>query len=107
MLILIKSEFNKTFGGFFNDKLINNKGCSYAKDSFIFSLDEKQKFLQKNNDEYSFYVRKKIWICAFGQISANDIFISNNCNKNKLSRCNIGGSFILKNGMNRNIETTK
>lgn len=95
LFVIIKSEENKIFGGYYNDQLKNCDKWIYVKDSFIFFLDEKIKFLQKENDKKSFYGPNSIWICAFGQNPQNDIFISSNCNQSEKSFCNFGSSFVI------------
>jgi hypothetical protein len=94
-LVLIKSNFGKIFGGYTKCKW-NSNDCWVADDSrtsFIFSINNTSRHNIKL-PKYAIYCGK-----AHGPIFGKgyDIYISNNCNVNNNSFCNLGNSYILNN----------
>jgi hypothetical protein len=94
-LVLIKSNFGKIFGGFTKCKWNSNE-CWVSDDSrtsFIFSIHNSSRHMIKL-PKYAIYCGK-----AHGPIFGKgyDIYISNNCNVNNNSFCNLGNSYSLNN----------
>ena len=71
VLIIIKSEYKKIFGGFLNSLQINYNFKNY-KGSFLFSLDYKEKYEMKKNQRFG--ARDEDNILSFG----SDIWIDQN-----------------------------
>ena len=98
---MIKSNNNKIFGGYINESFKDNGRLDYCKNAFIFSLDKKEKYKQKNNSMYSFcnLSSKNNFLVAFGGNNGNcDIFIFDKCNlQNNFSV--FGSSFELPKGL--------
>lgn len=108
LLILIKSEFNQIFGGFFSGKLNNFDKFCFSEKSFLFSLDRKKKFLQKKNCKKTFkFFTSENQIFAFGGGLGNDLCVYNNCDLKKYSISYFGNSFVLPEGVGFNSEESK
>eukprot|EP00347_Sterkiella_histriomuscorum_P013792 403363346 len=92
VIYFILSEYGMTFGGFTSQEITQPKfGCTYIPDrnAFIFSLTLGKILRQIKDKKYAVghSINK---ICCFGQ---NDISITDNCNINNYSRCEIGGTY--------------
>ena len=94
-LILVKSNFGKIFGGYTKCKWNSNENWVHddSRTSFIFSVHNSSKHMIKH-PKYAIYCGK-----AHGPIFGKgyDIYISNNCNVNNNSFCNLGNSYSLNN----------
>ena len=84
-LVLIRTEFGKTIGGYTHYPWKSLSNCTYVSDSgckaFIFSLDMKEKFVPKNSNHL---IRQS---SPYGPIFGNgpDIYIADSCNVNNHS----------------------
>ena len=81
-LTLIKTKTKRRFGGFTEDKWENNRGYKNGKKGFIFSLDDKEIYYNKDGN-YNIYCNS-----TFGpsfRSGPHDFTISDNCNMNNES----------------------
>ena len=113
-ITIIKSEFDKIFGGFIFNSWNSDGNYSYCPASFIFSLNKKEKYYQKPNNKNTF-LGSSNFLPIFGYSKSkesffsavfNDIKIVNQCNKN-YNYSNFGSSFTLPNGLFFNTESCK
>ena len=89
---IIKSDCNKVFGGYIKESWKGNGKVGYCKDGFIFSIDKKEKFKQKNNNKRTFY-NCTTNMLSFG--SGCDFKIYDQCNIKKENYSNFGISYEL------------
>ena len=105
-ITIIKSEFNKIFGGYLSNSWNSDNFYKYCVDSFIFNLNNKEKFLQKKNNKNTFLgSTNSLTIFGYSKLKgdifspvSNDIKIVNQCNKN-LNYSNFGSSYNLPDKM--------
>ena len=90
---IIKSEKNKIFGGYISKSWHSkNIGNEFSENAFLFSLNEKKKFFNKERDKNSFNGNSD-YLCIFGK--GKDIIIYNDADINKTSYSNFGSSFEI------------
>ena len=91
-LVLIRTEFNKTIGGYTRyrwNKVGDGTYVSHKnRDAFLFQLQLKEKMIPKSNDDL-IYCQSGVGP-AFGK---GDLIISNNCNKNSFSEAKFPSSY--------------
>lgn len=94
-IVIIKSNFGKIFGRYTNSKWGSDDKwvIDDTKSSFIFSTHKSSKH-SIIHPKHSIYAGK-----GHGPIFGKgyDIYISNNCNTNTNSCCNLGNSYSLNN----------
>lgn len=97
-ITFIKSNYGKIFGGFINDSWHSKDCWTYSKESFLFSLNRKEKYEHKNIKDkiHSFYGGHQ-YLARFG--GGKDIHISDNCNSNKNSHSNFGHTYQSPEGI--------
>ena len=98
-ITFIKSHLNKIFGGFINDSW-QSKNWGYSKESFLFSLDRKEKYKHRESDKKCSYRGSSDWSVCFGY--GHDIGISNDSNINKSSYSYFGSTYTSPEGVNCN-----
>ena len=83
---MVRTEFNKTIGGFTHYPWSSPENCEYVSDiggeSFIFSLEMKEKFVSQSQN--NLIIRFKDFGPTFGA-NLPDIWISDQCNTNRNS----------------------
>eukprot|EP00347_Sterkiella_histriomuscorum_P013989 403362592 len=99
-VIFILSEFGQVFGGYTSLawKSFDEYGkCFNDADAFVFSLSKKSIHKQYRN-QHGAVIHYKGSMCLFGY---NDINISDNCDQNNESRCDLGSTYELPKGLER------
>ena len=89
-ITFIQTTAGKRIGGFSSIPWTNNKGYQADPESFIFSLDACQKFVQWRNFTNAVY-HNSSYGPTFGD--GHDIYISNGCKSNSSSYCYSGYSY--------------
>ena len=94
-IVLIKSNYGKIFGGYTKSKWSSNDNWvnDDSRSSFIFSVQHSTKHKLKHSKNAIFSGKSHGPIFGKGY----DIYISNNCNLNTNSFCNLGNSYSLNN----------
>lgn len=90
-LTLIFSEKEKVFGGYSSIYFESNKEAKFDENSFIFSFDERMKFLLNQENKDNFYIVNE----SLGPYFGDDLAISDACNINKYSSSQIGCNYNL------------
>ena len=99
-ITFIKSHLNKIFGGFINDSWHSKDNYTYCKESFLFSLDKREKYKHKKSDKkYSYFGGKSYSVVFGGGFNGHDICISNNSNMNKDRYSNFGNTYTSPEGV--------
>lgn len=89
-ITFVQTTAGKRIGGFTELPWTNSKGYQQDKESFIFSLDTCQKFVQFKNFGNAVY-HNSSYGPTFG--SGHDLCISSGCKSNGNSYCNSGHSY--------------
>ncbi|CDW81058.1 tldc domain-containing protein [Stylonychia lemnae] len=94
----IQSEHGQVFGGYTTVSWTtpdNNNKLNNDNDAFVFSLSKNTLHKQYQNFDNA-VLHYKDWLMLFG--SSHDIFISNDCNNNSNSGCNLGYTYMPPQG---------
>jgi len=93
-ITIIKSNHNKVFGGYSDMSWTSTNNYKATANSWIFSLDAKEKYKQKaNQSHYGVYCYSS-YGPTFG--GGHDIYIANNCNTGNPCYSNYGYTFETK-----------
>ena len=91
---MIKSDQHKVFGGYKHITHTVTNNYQADANAFLFSLTNRQKLTQYQNNTYATYTNNS-YLSTFG---GNDIYISDQCNTNKSSYSNLGHTYKPPNG---------